>query len=115
MSFIYHMADAGDWHEARKAGYYAGSANDLKDGFIHFSTAGTVRKSAAKHRAGVRNLLLLTVDAQDLDANWKWEQARGGQLFPHYYGPLPVSAVISAEPLPLGPDGLHIFPEIDCE
>lgn len=115
MGFIYHMADRQDWEKALRAGCYAGSANDLKDGFIHFSTVQTVRQSAAKHRAGVEDLLLLTVDASDLDANWKWEEARGGQLFPHYYGQLPVDAVISVEPLPLGEDGAHIFPDLGSE
>ncbi len=109
---IYHMADKDDWATARKLGYYTGSANDLADGFIHFSTSENVRESAAKHRAGVENLLLLTVDADDLDENWKWEEARGGILFPHYYGKLPVDAVVCVEDLPLGPDGHHAFPEL---
>ena len=113
MGFIYHMADKQDWEKAMETGFYAGSANDLKDGFIHFSTAQTLKESAAKHRAGVENLLLLTVDASDTDANWKWEEARGGQLFPHYYGQLPMSMVITVQDLPLGSDGLHIFPAPD--
>lgn len=113
MGLIYHMADRDDWNKALGTGFYPGSANDLKDGFIHFSTAETVRESAAKHRAGVQNLLLLAVEASDQDPNWKWEEARGGQLFPHYYGALPVGKVISAVPLPLGPDGLHVFPDLD--
>ncbi len=109
---IYHMADKDDWAKAVKQGSYGGSANDIKDGFIHFSTPETLKESAAKHRAGVENLLSLTVDSDNLDDNWKWEEARGGQLFPHYYGSLPVDAVVKAEDLPVGPDGLHVFPEI---
>lgn len=109
---IYHIADKSDWAAAQKLGFYAGSANDLADGFIHFSTPQNVKQSAAKHRAGVKNLLLLTVDADDLDDNWKWEQARGGILFPHYYGKLPVAAVVKVEDLPVGADGLHVFPAL---
>ena len=57
---IYHMAHASDWqtaHEDQSA--YRGSADDLRDGFIHFSTVEQIRVSAAKHRAGQRDLLLI--------------------------------------------------------
>jgi len=39
------------------------------------------------------------------------EWARGGALFPHLYGALPLSAVRRVDPLPLGHDGRHVFPE----
>ena len=63
MTIIYHMAVADEWQSAQEAGAYYGTANDKEDGFIHFSTAETVVESAAKHRNGVENLLLLFVDA----------------------------------------------------
>lgn len=107
---IYHLADADRFEAARTAGFYEGTAADRADGFIHFSTAATVRESAAKHRAGQPNLLLLAVDPLALGADLKWEAARGGLLFPHLYGTLPVSAVLSATPLPLDAEGMHVFP-----
>ena len=40
-----------------------------------------------------------------------WEVSRGGALFPHLYAPLGVADVAWAQPLALGPDGAHVFPE----
>lgn len=107
---IFHVCRRDEWERARANGAYAGSSEDAADGFIHFSTAGQVRASAAKHRAGQRDLVLLSVDAAGLGADLAWEPARGGRLFPHFYGPLPIDAVVRVDALPLGADGRHLFP-----
>lgn len=111
MRIIYHMADAIAWEQARLRGSYGGSADDRRDGFIHFSTASQVRESAARHRRGVAGLLLVAVDADRLGPALKWEPARGGELFPHLHGPLDPALALAATPLPLGADGLHVFPD----
>ena len=85
---------------------------DRRDGFIHFSTGAHVAETAAKHFAGQSDLLLVSVDATRLDNRLKWEPSRGGALFPHLYGDLDVAAVTRVEPLPLGPDGRHVFPPL---
>ena len=113
MSVIYHICRREEWEAARRAGAYPGSSQDKADGFIHFSDGGQVKASAAKHRAGQSGLVLLAVDADRLGPALKWEPSRGGALFPHLYGPLPVAAVLSAHDLPLGADGLHQFPHMD--
>ena len=107
---IYHMCRRAEWRAAAADGVYRGSSQDVADGFIHFSTARQLRASAAKHRAGQRDLVLLTVDARALGQALKWEPARGGELFPHLYAALPTAAVASVDALPLGPDGGHLFP-----
>src|SRR5262249_8660844 len=107
---IYHMCRRTEWDAAKQAGRYDGSSQDQADGFIHFSTGVQLRESARKHRAGQRDLVLLTVDAAALGAALRWERAGGGALFPHLYGPLPLEAVRRVDPLPLEPDGLHRFP-----
>jgi Uncharacterized protein conserved in bacteria len=107
---IFHMCRAEEWESALATGSYPGSSQDAADGFIHFSTASQVEESAAKHRAGQDGLVLLTVDGDALGEDLWWEPSRGGQLFPHLYAALPVSAVLRADPLPLGPDGRHVFP-----
>jgi len=56
---------------------------------------------------------LLALEAADLGDSLKWEPSRGGQLFPHLYGPLPLTSVLWAKPLPLGSDGRHVFPELE--
>jgi uncharacterized protein (DUF952 family) len=107
---IYHMCKRAEWDAARRGGSYPGSSQDAADGFIHFSTATQIVVSAAKHRAGQGDLVIIEVDPAALGAALRWEPSRGGELFPHLYGPLPVSAVRRTAPLPLGPDGRHVFP-----
>jgi uncharacterized protein (DUF952 family) len=107
---IHHMCREEEWAAAKLSGSYPGSSQDAADGFIHFSTASQIVESAAKHRAGQTGLVLLSVRTDLLDDALKWEPSRGGELFPHLYGPLPVDAVTAADPLPLGPDGRHVFP-----
>jgi uncharacterized protein (DUF952 family) len=114
MVVIYKICTEALWREARDAGVFAGAPVDVSDGFIHFSTAAQVAETAAKHFAGAADLVLLTVDADGLGAALKWEPSRGGDLFPHLYGTLPLAAVLWAAPLPLGPDGRHVFPELSA-
>lgn len=112
MSVIFKIVPAGLWRAAEQAGVFRGSEVDLKDGFIHFSTAAQAEETAAKHFAGQSDLLLVSVDGDRLGAALKWEPSRGGALFPHLYGDLPLTAITSVVPLPLGPDGRHRFPEL---
>lgn len=110
MPTIYKILPASMWSKANEIGLFRGSAIDLADGFIHFSGAGQVVETATKHFAGQRDLLLLYVDAKSLGDALKWETSRGGALFPHLYGAMPLTAVIRVEPLPLGADNAHKFP-----
>jgi uncharacterized protein (DUF952 family) len=108
---IYKIAPSTLWRAAERAGTFAGAPVDLADGYIHFSTASQARETAAKHFAGQDDLLLIAVDAGALGPALRWEASRGGALFPHLYGALPMSAVLWSETLPLGADGAHAFPE----
>src|SRR5690606_4809160 len=73
MTIIYRIISRDDWQAAKVAGAFAGTAHDLRDGFIHFSTAAQVAETAAKHYAGQQELLLLHVDSASLTAPLKWE------------------------------------------
>ena len=111
MKRIYKLLDAPSWEAARMAGVFTGSAVDERDGFIHFSDADQAQDTARLHFKGQSGLVLLTVDADHLGEALKWEPSRGGALFPHLYGPLPVEAVIEARDLELDADGApHIGP-----
>ena len=92
----YKIIDAAEWREAVAQGAYAGSAVDLADGYIHLSSAAQLEETARKHYAGRENLMLLKVDLTALGAAVVWEESRGGALFPHIYGDLPVRAVVEA-------------------
>ena len=76
------------------------------------STAAQVRETARRYFAGQADLVLVAVDEARLGPALRYEPARGGGLFPHLYGPLDPAAVAWVKPLPIGPGGEHIFPEL---
>jgi uncharacterized protein (DUF952 family) len=112
---IYKICPKTLWREAEAAGRFDGAPVDHADGFIHFSTGEQAVETAARHFVGQDHLLLIAIDATALGPAMKYEPSRGGALFPHLYGPLPLAAVRWAKPLPLGPDGRHVFPAMDAE
>jgi uncharacterized protein (DUF952 family) len=112
-STIYKICPAPLWREAERSGRFRGAAIDRADGFIHFSTAMQVAETAAKHFSGGNDLVLVAVNAGALGGALRFEVSRGGDLFPHLYGELPLSAVRWSKPLPLGADGRHVFPELE--
>ena len=111
MPLIYKIVDAAMWRQAEARGLFEGAPVDRDDGFIHFSTAAQVRETAARHFAGQADLLLVGVEAERLGSALRWELSRGGALFPHLYAPLQCSDAARIEPLGLGPDGEHVFPQ----
>ncbi len=108
MARIYKILARADWVRAQAAGAFAGSPVDVADGFIHFSTAAQAQETARRHFAGQADLVVLEVEADDLGAALVWEPSRGGDLFPHLYGPLPVASVRSVTEAPLGTDGAPV-------
>jgi uncharacterized protein (DUF952 family) len=109
---IYKICSAELWDQAERAGAFSGAPLDLRDGYIHFSTAAQVVETAAKHFAGLSGQVLVAVAADGLGEALKWEPSRGGALFPHLYGALRLDAVKWVKPLPLAADGRHVFPEL---
>ena len=110
-ALIFKIVPAALWQSAEASGMFRGSPVDTRDGFIHCSTAAQVRETAARHFSGETGLLLVAVAADELDL--RWEPSRGGGLFPHVYGDLPLASVRWVEPLPLGSGGSHLFPDLD--
>ena len=106
---IYKITPAALWRRAQEAGRFAGAPVDAADGFIHFSTAAQIAETAARHFAGQSDLLLVTIDATSLGPALKWEASRGGALFPHLYGDLPLEAVKAVVPMTQAPDGTWDF------
>jgi uncharacterized protein (DUF952 family) len=97
---IYKICTVEEWRDATAAGSLKGSPDDARDGFIHLSAEDQVRGTLEKHFKDRTGLMILTIDATRLlDGALRWEVSRGGALFPHLYGPLPVEAVIAAEPV----------------
>jgi uncharacterized protein (DUF952 family) len=106
MNTIYKILDRDEWLAAQKAGVFTGSGIDLRDGYIHFSTAAQARETARLHFRGRENLVVLEIDTSKLETAPVWEPSRGGQLFPHLYGTLDTAHVLAVHPAPLDTDGV---------
>jgi uncharacterized protein (DUF952 family) len=96
---IYKIVDADVWAIAESEGEFRGADIDVADGFIHLSSANQVTETLGKYFAGRTNLLLVAVDGNQLGDSLRWEVSRGGELFPHVYGAIPMSAVIETRPI----------------
>jgi len=109
---IYKICPETLWREAERDGVFRGAPVDVRDGFIHFSTAVQLPETARKHFAGQDGLLLIAVNSDSLGPALAWEPSRGrSELFPHLYGELPVTAVERVVALPLG-EGGHVIPDL---
>ena len=109
--FIYKIASAETVAQARETGTFTGMPIDARDGYIHFSTVAQLPETLALHFRGQSGLALLAVPTRDLGSTLRWEPSRGGQLFPHLYGPLAMSAVAHIGAIEVAADGACILPE----
>ena len=101
----YKVLTAGQMATLEADGTFAGAPVDLADGYIHLSTAAQLTETVAKHFAGQDDLHIAAVDLDALGDAVKWEESRGGELFPHLYCALPLDAVIAYGPLERDEDG----------
>ncbi len=108
---IYKITTYDEWRAACAEGVYRGSDDDLRDGFIHFSTAEQLPGTAAKHFADRPDLVVIAIAAEALGDALRWEASRGGALFPHLYGTLGTALCSAPRACPLGDDGVPILPE----
>jgi uncharacterized protein (DUF952 family) len=108
MRILFKLLRQSEWAAAAASGTFNGSSVDIRDGFIHLSAAHQVRETAARHFGGQTDLVLVAI-AEDRLTGLRWEASRGGDLFPHVYGAIPVSAAIWVKALPFA-DGVHRFP-----
>ncbi|HEY0282280.1 MAG TPA: DUF952 domain-containing protein [Rhizomicrobium sp.] len=107
---IFKICHRAEWATAEREGIYAGSAADREDHFIHFSTAEQVMGTLERHYASAGELVLVAVDPQPLGAILKYEPSRGGALFPHLYGTLPLTFVKWTAPIRRGAGGAFLLP-----
>jgi uncharacterized protein (DUF952 family) len=108
--FIYKLFRQREWQEAVAAGAFYGSADDKRDGFLHFSAAHQVRATFDKYFSAEENPVLAAIDADRLGEALKWELSRGGEKFPHLYGVLKLAELHSVHAIAKGASGRPIFP-----
>ena len=108
--FAFKILTREQWEQWRADGEFTGAPVDLADGYIHLSARDQVAETAAKHFAGQDDLVLAMIDLAALGDSVKWELSRGGALFPHVYGVIPMSAVTTKAKIRFGSDGRHVFP-----
>jgi uncharacterized protein (DUF952 family) len=107
---VYKVMSATELQQMQRDGVFHGSPVDIADGYIHLSCRSQVAETLDKHFSGIDGLMLAAVDLSGLGDTVRWEPSRGGQLFPHTYGLLPVGAVVSVAMLERTPDGAVKLP-----
>lgn len=103
--FIYKIIPQDLWERANAQGIVPPMPIDEADGYMHFSTADQLRETLSLHFKGQGDLAVLTVPLAAVAEKVKWEASRGGQLFPHLYAPLPVSAIVANHPASVDENG----------
>jgi len=98
---IHHLALPDDWAATFDTGEYRMSTRGVtleEEGFIHCSTRAQIEATANRFYADVDQLVVLTIDQGAVPSPIRFEPPSPGSadLFPHIYGPLPVSAVVDA-------------------
>lgn len=101
----YKVLTADQMATLEQDGTFAGAPVDVADGYIHLSTATQLTETVDRHFAGQADLHIAAVDLGSFGGSLKWEESRGGQLFPHLYGPLLLETVIAYGPLDRDDDG----------
>ena len=100
-----------EWLAAKGRGQYTGSSDDKRDGFIHFSAKHQLQATAEKYFSGQQDLLLIGFEEHDLSPELKWEPSRGGDLFPHLYGPLDPTLAKMTVSIALDGNDVPVIPE----
>jgi len=108
--FAYKLLTEDQWKDWKECGVFTGAPVDVADGYIHLSTRDQARETAEKYFADTDPLMLVMIDLPALGGTVKWEPSRGGALFPHVYGTIPMSAVAGKSKLRLQNSGKHDWP-----
>ena len=101
----YKVMTATEFARMQREQVFHGSSVDRADGFIHLSTAAQLTETVDKHFREHTDLVVIAINLLRLGDAVRWEPSRGGALFPHIYGVLPMTAVVAAGPLERAADG----------
>jgi uncharacterized protein (DUF952 family) len=108
---VYKIMSQAELQQMQCDGVFHGSPVDIADGYIHLSCGSQLAATLDRHFSGVEGLMLVAVDLSQLGDSVQWEPARGGELFPHIYGRLPVEAVVAVAAVERSADGMVRLPD----
>ena len=108
---VYKIVSRAAFEAAKTAGQFPRMPIDLKDGYVHFSTAAQLAETLKLHFAGQGDLVVFAVSTYDLGATLRWEPSRGGQLFPHGYGDLSPTLIGQTASVSVAADGGVTLPD----
>lgn len=116
MNTILHITKRQQWEQAKNLGTYRADSLD-SEGFIHCSRSTQILKVAKRFFDNQKELVLLFIDSEKVQAEIRYEPAEIGELFPHIYGELNIDAVYQVIDFEAGEDGLFELPQevIDLE
>ncbi len=108
--YIYKIVDAKHWQKAQGEINLPPMPIDEADGYFHFSTHAQLAKTLELYFAGQKDVAILAVEVAPLAQKIKWEPSRGGDLFPHIYAELPMSAIVRKDFVDVDPNGQCALP-----
>jgi uncharacterized protein (DUF952 family) len=94
---LVHLSTPEQWAAAQEAGEVA-PPSLAEEGFVHCSTGAQVAGTIARHYADHADLVLLRLDPTALADDLRWEESRPGEVYPHVYRALRLTAVVAAVP-----------------
>ena len=109
--FVYKIASHEAYRVFAKTSVFPGMPIDIKDGYVHFSTAAQLEETLRLHFAGQGNLVVFSVRTYDLGMALRWEPSRGGELFPHLYADLHIGALGQHATVSVDAEGTVTLPE----
>ena len=108
--FVYKVVSRTAFDAAKAAGEFPRMPIDLKDGYIHFSTAAQLSETLRLHFVGQGDLVVFAVRPADMGPGLRWEPSRGGQLFPHHHGGLSRAVIGETADIAVAADGSVTLP-----
>jgi uncharacterized protein (DUF952 family) len=109
--FVYKVVSREVYDASIAAGRFLGQPIDKADGYIHLSTASQLRETIRLYFAGLSDQVLFQLATAPFGAAMKWEASRNGDLFPHLYAELPMSALGKVADIDIAADGSVDLPD----
>jgi uncharacterized protein (DUF952 family) len=110
MNTILHITKRQQWEKAKELNTYRADSLD-SEGFIHCSKSTQIVKVANRFFHNQKELVLLFINSDKVQAEIRDEEAEIGELFPHIYGELNIDAVYQVIDFEAGKDGLFVLPQ----